>query len=106
MSIHNKRWSSATRSHVKDIVREKPGVYELKSFGELKYIGMDGKNLQRQILEHLNEKNPNKFRYETVTGFFSSPKKREDELLDWYENRYSRLPPWNKNDTRDNSLFL
>jgi hypothetical protein len=99
MPIQNKRWSTATKDHVRDIVPERPGVYELKCFGKLVYIGK-ADNLRRRMLEHLNTKNPNKFRYETVTGWFSSPKGREDELLDRYEEKQGKLPPWNKNDTR------
>lgn len=99
MPIQNKRWSNATKDHITDTVPEKSGVYELRSFGNLVYIGK-ADNLRRRLLEHLNSKDPNKFRYETVTGFFSSAKSREDELLSRYEEKHGKLPPWNSNDTR------
>ncbi len=102
MPIHDKQWSDATKYHIKKNVPEKAGVYELRSFGELKYIGK-AKNLRRRLREHLNDTNPNKYRFEIVTGFFSSAKSREDELLDWYEDKHGELPPWNSNDTRNNS---
>jgi GIY-YIG catalytic domain. len=79
-------------------VPESGGVYELKSFGNLVYIGM-AKNLRRRLLEHYRDKNPNGFRYKKA-GFFGSPKKMEDKHLTQYGSTDGELPPWNTDDTR------
>jgi predicted GIY-YIG superfamily endonuclease len=93
------RFATAKVERIKDLAPEKGGVYELKSFGELVYIGK-ADNLQRRILEHNREKDPNGFRYDTA-GIFKSPKKLEDKHLSRYEEKNGKLPPWNTADTRD-----
>ena len=96
-----KRWSTATPTNL-DKVPEKPGVYELHSFGELVYIGQ-AKNLRRRLGTHFRERSPNKFRFEQKTGgwlFGTSIQKMEDDHLTSFTNRHGGLPKWNKNDTR------
>ena len=94
-----KKWSTASKDHIEDVVPAQSGVYELKCFGEIVYIG-GSSNLQRRLLEHLNDRDPNKYRYETVTGFFSSWADREKELFNEYEDEYTGTPPWNDEDPR------
>lgn len=97
-----KNWSEATVGHVKANVPEKGGIYELKSFGELTYIGKSD-NLRNRLLIHLSDKEPNAYRFETTSGwwiFGESPKQLEDEHLTAYGNTDEILPPWNSNDTR------
>lgn len=94
-----KKWSTATASHVKRNVPERGGVYELKSFGELVYIGK-ASNLRSRPLEHLRARNPNGYRFEVASGLFTSPKRLENKHLDGYENRHGGLPQWNQRDTR------
>jgi len=93
-----KNWSRANSTHIKNNAPTKSGVYELKSFGKLKYIG-HASNIQRRLLEHLSERDPNYYRFEAA-GFFSSSKKMEDKHLTRYERKNGSLPPWNDNDTR------
>lgn len=93
-----KNWSKANKSHIKENAPSKSGVYELKCFGELKYIG-HANDIQRRLLEHLSEKDPNYYRFETA-GWLSSSKKMEDKHLTRYERKHGSLPAWNNNDTR------
>lgn len=92
-----KRWSTATRSKIEADVPPSPGVYELRCFGQLCYIGHSS-NLQRRLLTHLSQRDPNKFRVETCPHGRS--KRLEDEHLSRYEDRHGELPPWNRADTR------
>lgn len=94
----SKKWSPATRAHIKANAPTSSGVYELKSFGELVYIGR-ARNLQSRLLEHLNQRNPNYYRFETA-GFFSSAASMETEHLDSYGYTKSAMPKWNQRDPR------
>lgn len=90
----SKNWSKATQSHVKKNVPSKPGIYELKSFGELVYIGSSD-DLRDRLLTHLSERSPNYYRYETVTGILSDPEDREQEAYDNYVDNHGTSPRWN-----------
>jgi hypothetical protein len=70
----------------------------LKAFGELVYIGK-ASNLRRRLLEPLNERSPNYFRYETA-GFLRRPSSMEKEHFTAYGNGKSQLPSWNERDPR------
>lgn len=94
-----KKWSKATASHIKKNVPEKGGVYELRSFGELVYIGK-ASNLRNRLLLHNRDRSPNYYRYTVARGWFTSPKDYEDKHLTQYERKHGKLPRWNKNDTR------
>lgn len=94
-----KNWSTATVSHIKTNTPTKGSVYELKSFGELVYIGQAG-NLQRRLLEHLNDREPNYYWYKRAHGLFTTPEKLETKHLNQYEAKHGRLPRWNQRDTR------
>jgi|GEM_PF-2345852 len=108
---------SYSRSAVREAVPEAPGVYWLWSFGELVRIGQST-DLRRRLLEY-SDRNPNKFRYQTVDQYF----RRRDEIsrppsytltggtvldkieqteLEWYkrraENGRGNLPQWNRYD--------
>lgn len=94
----NKNWQSSTKDRIQSRVPEKPGVYELRAFGEFVYIGSSD-NLQRRLLEHEEERNPNEFRFKSM-GFFdqlvSSPVNLEREHFDRYVEKYGEPPRWNQ----------
>jgi len=94
----SKKWSQATRAHIKRNVPEKKGIYELKCFGELKYIGK-AKNLQRRLLEHNSDRDPNYYRFKKA-GWLTSHSRLEDKHFTQYGSTDEEIPPWNKNDTR------
>ena len=87
-----KPYTKATKAKVKDRVPEKAGVYELKAFGGLKYIG-SSKNLQKRLRTHLS-KNPDGFRFETA-GFFGNHRKMERKEYDSYVEQNGSAPDWN-----------
>lgn len=93
-----RRWSPCDRPHIVENVPEKRGVYELKCFGELVYIGYSS-NLQQRLLSHCRSKNPNYYRFKRAR-FFRSAKALEDKHLSKFEREHGRLPRWNKIDTR------
>lgn len=94
----SKKWSTASKSHIQNNAPESKGIYELKCFGELVYVGR-AKNIRRRLLEHLNNRDPNYYRFKKA-GFLSSYKRMEDDHLTQYEEKHGSLPPWNANDTR------
>jgi len=96
----SKKWSKMNRSKIERSAPTDGGVYELTSFGKQRalYIGSTG-NLQRRLLEHLDDKNPNQFRFKEA-GFFQSPGSMEQDAFDNYENKYGKTPPWNTQDPR------
>lgn len=89
----SKPFTTATEAKVRAKVPEKAGVYELKCFGEVKYIG-SSRNLQNRLLTHLNERNPNWFRFETA-GWLSSHRKMERKHYDRYVEKNGTSPDWN-----------
>lgn len=90
----SKNWSRADAQHIKANAPTKGGVYELKAFGDLVYIGK-ASNLRRRLLEHLNQRNPNYYRFETA-GFFQRPGRMERQHLEAYGSTESETPPWNQ----------
>ena len=94
----NKKWSRASPRHVKSNAPTKGGVYELKAFGNLVYIGK-ASNLRRRLLEHLNERNPNYFRFKKA-GFLKRPSSMEKEHFSGYGTTEEKIPPWNERDPR------
>lgn len=93
----SKKWSKATAQNIRSNVPESGGVYELKAFGELVYIGKS-KNLQSRLLEHLRSRDPNYYRYKK-SGFLQSPSSMEQNQLDAYST--TEIPPWNDRDPRN-----
>jgi len=90
----SKPYTKATEAKIVSKVPQKAGVYELKSFGETKYIG-SSKNLQERLLTHLEARNPNWFRFKKA-GFLSSHKKMEREHYDRHVEKYGSAPDWNQ----------
>jgi len=88
-----KRWSPAKKSHIKNNVPSKKGVYELAAFGKPVYVG-SSKDLQSRLLTHLNERNPNKYRFVTL-GWLSNRTKVEREHYDRHEEKHGKPPAWN-----------
>lgn len=93
-----KKWSRASARNVRSNIPTKGGVYELNAFGKLVYIGK-ASNLQRRLLEHLNKRSPNYYRYETA-GFLTSTSRMEKDHLDRYGTTTAEIPPWNNRDPR------
>lgn len=94
----SKNWSRAKAQHITTNVPEKKGVYELKAFGELVYIGR-AQNLRDRLLTHLNERSPNYYRYKKA-GLFQSPSRLEQQHLTAYGHTDAEMPPWNNRDPR------
>lgn len=90
----SKRWSKMHASNVQDKVPVKAGVYELKNFGKLVYIGK-ASNLQERMAEHNRERDPNYFRFKTA-GFLGSHHRMERRHIQKYENQNGKLPSWNQ----------
>lgn len=95
-----KKWSKMRRAQIKKKAPRKAGVYELTSFGRDRamYIGATD-NLERRLLEHLSESNPNRFRFKKAS-LLQSPKSMEKRHFTKYENKYGETPPWNTQDPR------
>ncbi|WP_144900895.1 DUF7508 domain-containing protein [Halobellus captivus] len=89
----SKNWSKATTNHIQSNAPNKKGIYELRSFGETVYIG-SSKDLKNRLLTHLNERNPNYYRYQTV-GFLTSPQKKERKHYDQHVEKTGSSPRWN-----------
>ena len=89
----SKPYTKATEAKIKSKVPQKAGVYELKSFGETKYIGSSN-DLQERLLTHL-EKDPNGFRFKEA-GIFSSHKKMERNHYDRHVEKHGSAPDWNE----------
>ncbi len=100
----SKKWSKMTRTKIEQTAPKAGGVYELTSFGKSRplYIGRTD-NLQRRLLEHQEERKPNRFRFKKA-GFLKSPKSMEQDLFENYESKYGEIPSWNVQDPRT-SLF-
>lgn len=90
----DKKFSTANASNIKRNVPETAGIYELKNWGEVVYIG-SSKNLQQRLLEHLDERNPNEYRYKEVNGFLSSHTKAERAHYDRHVEKHGSPPQWN-----------
>lgn len=89
----SKPFSTATVSNVKEKVPESKGIYELKSFGKVVYVGSSD-NLQQRLLTHVNERGPNGFRYKTV-GWLTNPQKVERQHYDRHVEKHGSPPDWN-----------
>lgn len=100
----SKKWSKMRRTKIKRDAPTKGGIYELTSFGERRalYIGSTD-DLQRRLLEHLDEKKPNRFRFK-IAGFLQSPGSMEETAFSRYEAKYGETPPWNDQDPRTTLL--
>ncbi|WP_226013615.1 DUF7508 domain-containing protein [Halomicrobium salinisoli] len=89
----SKPFSKATVSNVKEKVPQSKGIYELRCFGEVVYVG-SSKNLQERLLTHLSERQPNSFRFKTL-GWFSNRRKAERKHYDRHAEKYGSPPAWN-----------
>jgi excinuclease UvrABC nuclease subunit len=100
----SKKWSKMNRAKIKQSAPTDGGIYELTSFGKQRalYIGSSA-NLQRRLLEHLDDKKPNRFRFKTA-GLLRSPKSMEQNAFDNYEAKYGETPRWNTQDPRKSRI--
>lgn len=89
----NGQWRRASADHVRLNVPNAPGVYELRSFGRLVYLGY-AENLRAALLHHLGSRSATGYRYERP-GLLSSAERLYAAHRDAYERRHGRLPPWN-----------
>lgn len=90
----DKRFSKATAEHIKKTVPLSPGIYELKAFGDVKYVGSSAR-LRERLLTHNRERNPNQFRFKVVDGIFSSHTKAEKRHYHRHIEKYGEPPEWN-----------
>lgn len=92
------------RSKIQRTAPTDGGVYELTSFGEGRalYIGSTD-DLQRRLLEHLDDKKPNRFRFKEA-AFLQNPESLEEATFENYEEKYGEIPPWNTQDPRSGWL--
>lgn len=60
-----KRWTKATVENVESRAPEGKGVYELKSFGELVFVGYS-RFLRRDLAEVVSRQTPNYFRFQRI----------------------------------------
>ncbi|MFC6975099.1 GIY-YIG nuclease family protein [Halomicroarcula sp. GCM10025709] len=88
-----KNWSRANSKHINANVPTK-GEFTSSKPSELVYIGKTS-NLRRRLLEHLNERNPNYYRFKKA-GFLQSPSGLESEHLEAYGTTQSETPSWNE----------
>jgi len=95
MPIHSP-WRSANADHVSLNVPHEAGVYELKSFGNLVYIGQ-ADDLKDALLDHLDTRSPNYYRFETPE-LLESPDDLYDRHLHRYEREHGGLPAWNESE--------
>jgi hypothetical protein len=95
MPIHSE-WRPATEDHVSLNVPGDPGIYELKSFGTLVYLGR-AENLLAALSAALGERTPNYYRYRTL-DLFEDPESVYRAHRDRYESEHGRLPAWNRTD--------
>ena len=94
-----KNWSRATKKHISRNAPEKGGVYELRAFGDLVYVGKADRNLKGRLLDHVRERSPNYYRYQTA-GFLQNPNKMERQHLTRYGSTKQVMPSWNNRDPR------
>lgn len=88
-----KKFSPANEQHIKENAPASKGVYELKSFGEVVYIGSSS-DLRERLLTHLQSRNPNGYRYETL-GILKSPTSAERDHYDRHIDKHGEEPTWN-----------
>lgn len=95
MPIHSP-WRPASGDHVRLNVPNEAGVYELKSFGNLVYVGK-ADDLKAALLDHLDERSPNYYRVETPE-LLESVDDLYDRHLHRYEREHAELPTWNQSE--------
>ncbi len=98
MPIH-KEWRPASEDHVSLNVPSESGIYELKSFGTLVYVGR-AEDLSAALSDTLEQRTPNYYRYRTLDLLEDL-----DEVyrahLDRYEAEHGQLPAWNRSENAD-----
>jgi hypothetical protein len=95
MPIHSP-WRSANSDHIGLNVPNEPGVYELKSFGKLVFIGKTD-DLEATLLDRLDERSPNYYRVETP-DLLESVDDLYEQHLHRYEREHDGLPTWNESE--------
>jgi hypothetical protein len=98
MPIH-KEWHPATEDHVSLNVPGEAGVYELKSFGTLVYVGR-AEDLSAAMLDTLDERTPNYYRYRTL-DLMEDLETVYRQHLDRYEDEHGQLPAWNRSEAAE-----
>ncbi|HKL29540.1 MAG TPA: hypothetical protein VJ898_09775 [Natrialbaceae archaeon] len=95
MPIHSP-WRPASSDHIGLNVPNEPGVYELKSFGKLVYIGT-ADDLEAALLDRLDERSPNYYRVQTPE-LLESVDDLYEQHLHRYEREHDGLPTWNESE--------
>ncbi len=98
MPIH-KEWRPASKDHVSLNVPSQSGIYELKSFGTLVYIGR-ADDLAAALSEALDRRTPNYYRYRTL-DLLEDLAEIHANHLSHYEDEHGQLPAWNRSEDDD-----
>lgn len=98
MPIHSS-WRPASAEHVRLNVPHEAGVFEVKSFGNLVYIGK-ADDLKAALLALLEERSPNYYRIETPE-LLASVADLHERHLHRYEREHGGLPAWNESEAVD-----
>ncbi|MFT4890262.1 MAG: hypothetical protein ACI9YT_001176 [Halobacteriales archaeon] len=98
MPIHSS-WRPASAEHVRLNVPQEAGVFELKSFGNLVYIGK-ADDLKAALLELLDERSPNYYRIETPE-LLASVDDLHERHLHRYQREHGGFPAWNESEADD-----
>ncbi|MEF8756978.1 MAG: hypothetical protein V5A33_01965 [Halobacteriales archaeon] len=100
MPIHSS-WRPASAEHVRLNVPHDAGVFELKSFGNLVYIGKTD-DLKAALLAILDERSPNYYRIETPE-LLASVDDLHEQHLHRYEREHGGYPAWNQSEAVDST---
>jgi len=88
-----KRWSKATVDRVEERAPVGKGVYELKSFGELVFVG-HSRFLRRDLARVVERQTPNYFRVQSVE-FPTEARRAARRHYDRFVETEGRRPRWN-----------
>jgi hypothetical protein len=88
-----KRWSKATVENVRERAPAGKGVYELKSFGELVFVGYS-RFLRDDLAEVVERQTPNYFRFQTVS-FPAEARRVARRHYDRFVETNGSPPRWN-----------
>lgn len=88
-----KRWSKASVDRVEERAPVGKGVYELKSFGELVFVGYS-RFLRRDLARAVERQTPNYFRFQTVE-FPAEARRVARRHYDRFVETEGEPPRWN-----------
>jgi hypothetical protein len=98
MPIHA-TWRRATDDDVRLNAPSAAGVYELKSFGTLIYVGK-ADDLKADLQRVLDDRDPNYYRWQEPE-LFASVDDLYDQHCAKYEAEHGQLPAWNRKELEE-----